>query len=71
MTKNRKNYKMMTYQANKGGLLCGVDASSPDGPPTNFELAQLHVQAVGETRHSQYIYNVGIGRVQKILNDDV
>jgi hypothetical protein len=28
------------------------DVSSPDDSPTNFELAQLHIQAVGETRRN-------------------
>jgi hypothetical protein len=32
--------------------LCRFDVLSPDDAPTNFELAQLHVQAVIETRRN-------------------
>jgi hypothetical protein len=43
---------MMTYPPKKRGLSCRFDVSSPDDPSTSIEVAQLHVQAVGETRRN-------------------
>jgi hypothetical protein len=55
----------MTSKAKSWAFLCRFDVSCPDDPPTNIDLAQLQVQAVGETRRNSVHLHCEIGRVYK------